>query len=66
MKRFNLVLPEHDYGRVEDLAGRRGTTATALIRAFIRLGLALTHGTVERILVKYDDQPEPVEIKLLF
>ncbi len=38
-KRYNLVLPEELFAKVQELADERGVTVVEILRRFIKLGL---------------------------
>ena len=38
-KRYNLVLPEELFAKVQELAEKRGVTVVEILRRFIKLGL---------------------------
>ncbi len=41
MRRYNLVVPEELFGKVEDIAEQKQMTVVEVLRRFIRLGLLL-------------------------
>jgi len=45
LKRFNVVLPDHLFREMQDLADRRHTSVVELMRRFCRLGLLVTRAS---------------------
>lgn len=56
-KRYNLAIPQTLYNELEALANARGVTVVAIIREFMKLGLAATAPDVQ-LIARYPDGTE--------